>query len=66
MTVNPYVKGKGMKQLILGYVSEETGSTAIEYALIAAGIAVTIAATVYALGTDVLTNFYLEIAASLA
>jgi Flp pilus assembly pilin Flp len=44
-------------------VADERGATAIEYAMIAAGIGATIAATVFTLGTELKTNFYDRIAA---
>lgn len=46
-----------MKKLVLKYLSEERGSTAIEYSLIATGVAVALAAVVYLLGDDVV-NLY--------
>jgi pilus assembly protein Flp/PilA len=39
------------------FVKDESGATAIEYGLIAAGIAVAIIATVQALGTNLNTTF---------
>ncbi|HZP75661.1 MAG TPA: Flp family type IVb pilin [Pseudolabrys sp.] len=39
------------------FLKEETGATAIEYGLIAAGIAVAIIAVVNGLGTDLNTTF---------
>jgi len=39
-------------------LSDERGSTAIEYALIAAGIGCAVAATVYSLGTQVKQQLY--------
>ncbi len=39
------------------YIKNEDGATAIEYGLIAAGIAVAIAATVVLVGTDLNTLF---------
>jgi pilus assembly protein Flp/PilA len=38
--------------------SDESGATAIEYALIAAGIGATVAATVYNLGSAVKTTLW--------
>ena len=40
-----------MKNLITRFVKDESGATAIEYGLIAAGIAVAIIAAVQGLGT---------------
>ena len=37
---------------------DERGATAIEYGMIAAGVGVAIAATVFSLGTSVKTNLY--------
>jgi pilus assembly protein Flp/PilA len=42
---------------IRAFLREESGATAIEYGLIAAGIAVAIIATVQALGTNLNTTF---------
>tara|TARA_R110001592_G_scaffold20926_20_gene84793 strand:- start:15011 stop:15175 length:165 start_codon:yes stop_codon:yes gene_type:complete len=44
-------------KLITAYVRDEDGATAIEYGLIAAGIAVAIAVTVGLVGTDLNTLF---------
>jgi len=38
--------------------ADESGATAIEYALIAAGIGATIVATVFNLGTSIKTNLW--------
>jgi pilus assembly protein Flp/PilA len=46
-----------MRTLILRFVKDENGATAIEYGLIAAGISVAIIATVQALGTNLNTTF---------
>jgi len=46
---------------VLRYVSDESGATAIEYAMIASGIGVVIAATIVNLGSTVkglYTNVY--------
>ncbi len=42
------------------FISDEEGATAIEYGLIAAGIAVAIIAAVFAIG-DELNNFFLAV-----
>jgi pilus assembly protein Flp/PilA len=42
---------------ITRFIQDESGATAIEYGLIAAGIAVAIIATVQALGTNLNTTF---------
>jgi pilus assembly protein Flp/PilA len=46
-----------MKNLFKRFAKDESGATAIEYGLIAAGIAVAIIATVNALGTQLVTTF---------
>ena len=46
-----------MRKSILQFIQEESGATAIEYGLIAAGIAVAIIATVQALGTNLNNTF---------
>jgi pilus assembly protein Flp/PilA len=46
-----------MRKLIARFVRDESGATAIEYGLIAAGIAVAIIAAVNAVGTGLNTKF---------
>jgi len=46
-----------MKTLFLRFVKDESGATAIEYGLIAAGISVAIIAVVNGLGTKLNTTF---------
>ncbi len=46
-----------MKNLVSRFVSDESGATAIEYGLIAAGISVAIIAVVQGLGTKLSTTF---------
>jgi pilus assembly protein Flp/PilA len=46
-----------MRALVLRFVSNESGATAIEYGLIAAGIAVAIIVAVNTLGTNLNTTF---------
>jgi len=46
-----------MKKFLTSFAKNESGATAIEYGLIAAGIAVAIIATVQALGTQLTTTF---------
>lgn len=43
--------------MIFGFLANEQGATAIEYGLIAAGIAVAIIATVFGLGTNLNSTF---------
>jgi pilus assembly protein Flp/PilA len=46
-----------MTKLFARFLQDQTGATAIEYALIAAGIALAIIAAVNGLGTTLNTNF---------
>ena len=46
-----------MTTLVWRFLQEDSGATAIEYGLIAAGISVAIIATVQALGTNLNTTF---------
>ena len=46
-----------MKNLVSRFVKDESGATAIEYGLIAAGIAIAIISAVQGLGTKLSTNF---------
>ena len=46
-----------MKQSFLKFISDESGATAIEYGLIAAGIALAIIAVVNGLGSNLNTMF---------
>lgn len=46
-----------MRNLLWSFVSNERGATAIEYGLIAAGIAVAIIATVAGLGSNLNATF---------
>ena len=46
-----------MKNLVSRFVSDESGATAIEYGLIAAGISVAIIAVVQGLGSKLNTTF---------
>ena len=46
-----------MKSLILRFSQDESGATAIEYGLIAAGIALAIIAVVNGIGTNLNTQF---------
>jgi pilus assembly protein Flp/PilA len=50
-------KGLIMFRLFSQFCEDESGATAIEYGLIAAGIAVAIIATVQALGTNLNNTF---------
>jgi pilus assembly protein Flp/PilA len=46
-----------MKNLIARFVKDQSGATAIEYGLIAAGISLAIIAAVNGLGSKLSTNF---------
>jgi pilus assembly protein Flp/PilA len=46
-----------MQTLLLKFLKEESGATAIEYGLIAAGIALAIIAAVQGVGTQLSANF---------
>lgn len=47
----------GLKRIVMKFWSDESGATAIEYGLIAAGIALAIIAVVNGLGTNLNTMF---------
>ena len=47
------------------FCAEESGATAIEYALIAAGVGATVAGAVWSLGSDLKSTFYDKLAAVL-
>jgi pilus assembly protein Flp/PilA len=46
-----------MRKLFLDFLSDQSGATAIEYALIAAGIGIAIITAVNALGTEISSKF---------
>jgi pilus assembly protein Flp/PilA len=46
-----------MKSIIKSFFKDESGATAIEYGLIAAGISIAIITAVNGLGTQLSTNF---------
>lgn len=46
-----------MKTLVSRFLKDESGATAIEYGLIAAGIAVVIITVVKGIGTNLVTKF---------
>ena len=50
-------KGSAMKNLISAFLKDESGATAIEYALIAAGISIAIITVVSTLGSKLNTIF---------
>jgi pilus assembly protein Flp/PilA len=47
-----------MIDLAARFRADATGATAIEYSMIAAGIAAVVAGAVYSIGTTLETNFY--------
>ena len=53
-----------MKRIIFQFLSDETGATAIEYGLIAAGISIAIIVAVNGLGSN-LNNMFTSINSSL-
>jgi pilus assembly protein Flp/PilA len=46
-----------MRKFVLRFVNDETGATAIEYGLIAAGISIAIIAAVNSIGTSLNSTF---------
>lgn len=54
-----------MTKLFLTWMMNKKGATAIEYGLIAAGIAIAIAASVFAFGDDVYNLLYDELPTAL-
>ena len=46
-----------LKRAFLGFLSDESGATAIEYGLIAAGISIVIITAVNGIGSTLKTNF---------
>lgn len=52
-----WIKEHTMKNLVTRFASDESGATAIEYGLIAAGISVAIITVVNGLGTQLKTTF---------
>jgi pilus assembly protein Flp/PilA len=56
-TVQVWIKEFVMKNLVARFVKDQSGATAIEYGLIAAGISVAIIAVVQGLGTKLNTTF---------
>lgn len=56
-TSHVYMEFNLMKNLIARFVKDESGATAIEYGLIAAGISLAIIAVVNGLGTNLNTKF---------
>jgi pilus assembly protein Flp/PilA len=53
-----------IRPLVARFLRDESGTTAIEYALIASGVSIVIVGTVATLGTNV-KGFYTSVAAAL-
>jgi pilus assembly protein Flp/PilA len=53
-----------LTRIVLAFLADETGATAIEYGLIASGISITIVAAVNGLGSS-LSNMFSSISSSL-
>jgi pilus assembly protein Flp/PilA len=62
-TFKAFASGTGRQ--IVRFVTDETGATAIEYAMIAAGVGACVAGTVLGLGSHLKTTFYDKLAALL-
>jgi len=60
----PKLRTTTLATLVLRFMRDDGGATAIEYALIASGIAVTISATILSLGTTV-TGMYSRVATAM-
>jgi Flp pilus assembly pilin Flp len=54
--------GSALARLARGFRQDESGATAIEYAMIAAGIGATIATTVWGLGSAIKETWWDKIA----
>ena len=48
--------------LFIRFFTEKRGATAIEYSVMAAGVALAVAGTIRVLGANVLTNLYSQLA----
>ncbi|MBX3445122.1 MAG: Flp family type IVb pilin [Parvibaculaceae bacterium] len=57
---------KGVAKFLRSFVRKEEGATAIEYALIAAGISLVIIVAANSIGTALNTSFYSKIVEGLA
>ena len=53
---------RSLRLLLNRFIEDASAATAIEYAIIAAGVGAAIAATVYSLGTTIQTVLYDKIA----
>lgn len=59
------LKVRSLARLTRDFCADERGATAIEYALIAAGIGATVAATVYNMGSTLKATWWTKIGAIL-
>ena len=57
MSSHSYGDGQSMRTVILRFLSDQSGATAIEYGLIAAGISLVIIGVVKNIGTTLNTKF---------
>jgi pilus assembly protein Flp/PilA len=53
----PHPHSSNNRRLLAGFIADESGATAIEYAMIASGVGVAVASTVYLLGDAVKALF---------
>jgi pilus assembly protein Flp/PilA len=51
-----------LSKLVLRFLASESGATAVEYALMAGGIAMTVIATVNTIGSQLSATFYSKLA----
>jgi pilus assembly protein Flp/PilA len=58
-------KSRALAARLRAFRADDRAATAIEYALVASGVAAAIAATVFNFGSDLKTTFYDKIAALL-
>ena len=54
-----------LRLLLTRFAADETGATAIEYAMIASGISIAIVSALWNLGTTIQTTLYGKIAAAM-
>jgi pilus assembly protein Flp/PilA len=54
----PPSSAAGWRKVVARFVADQRGATAIEYAMIAAGIGAAVSTAVWSLGTAVKTTFY--------
>ena len=54
--------GSDASRLAARFLAEESGATAIEYSLIAAGVGVTVLSTIFSVGSELKKNWYDKLA----